>query len=151
MKYLLLFLLATVTVFSCGDTATADDTVTVDTPVMETPEVPEAPVMEKSMLESTVDAVKSVGGDITALPANAAVSNIEGWVGKLSSMDGTEAMVSELNALKTELTAGKIDGGKVSTILGSLAEQTRGMAAKAPALSVLANALQAGADKLAGK
>lgn len=153
MKYLFFLLLATVIVFSCGDANEMNndaDTVTIETPATETPTV-EAPAVEKSMLQSTVEAVKSAGGDITALPAGAAVSNIEGWIGKLRSMDGTDAIVGELNNLKTELTAGNIDGKKVSGILSSLAEQTRGMASKAPMLGTLASALQAGADKLGGR
>lgn len=149
MKYLSLFLLATVLFFSCGDTAPAAEETTTEP--MEAP-APEAPApMPKSMLDATVEAVQSVGGDITALPAGAAVSNIEGWIAKLETMDGTEAIVSNLGALKTELTAGKIDGAKVSTLLSSLAEQTKGLAADNATLGAVAAALQAGADKLGGK
>lgn len=149
MKYISLFLLATVLFFSCGDTAPAAEETTTET--METT-APEAPApMPKSMLESTVEAVQSVGGDITALPAGAAVSNIEGWIAKLETMDGTEGIVGNLTALKTELTADSIDGAKVSTLLSSLAGQTKELAASAPALGAVAGALQAGADKLGGK
>jgi len=148
MKYLTFFFLATILAFSCGDAATTDEAV-VETPEMTTPEPPAAPAAP-SMLNATVDAVKSVGGDITALPAGAAVSNIDGWIAKLETMDGTEAIVGNLNELKTELTSGDIDGGAVSGILSSLADQTKELSAKAPALGAVASALQAGADKLGG-
>lgn len=100
---------------------------------------------------ATIDAVKSVGGDITALPAEAAVGNINTWITKLSSMEGTEDIVGSLGNLKTELTSGKIDGGKVSGILSELAEQTRELGKGNPALGTIASALDAGAKKLAGK
>jgi hypothetical protein len=103
------------------------------------------------MLQATVEAVTSVGGDITALPGSAAVGNIEGWITKLSSMEGTDAVVAELNSLKTELSSGDIDGAKVSTILSTLAEQTSDLAGDNAMLGAVANALKAGADKLGGK
>jgi hypothetical protein len=169
MKYFTLLLLATVFAFSCGDAATAmeDTAAGAADAVAETTEAAAGAVIdavdtaadtavdamtpEKSMLQSTIEAVTSVGGDITALPAGAAVSNIEGWITKLSSMEGTEGIVTELTSLKTELSSGKIDGGKVSGILSTLAEQTKGLAGDNKMLATVAGALQAGADKLGGK
>lgn len=148
MKFISLFFLATVLLFSCGDSAATmeDATTEVVTEEVAVPEVPATP----SMLEATVEAVTSVGGDITALPAGAAVSNIEGWITKLQTMEGTEGLVGDLGSLKTELMAGSIDGKKVSGILSSLADQTRSLSAQAPALTTVADVLKAGADKLGG-
>lgn len=100
---------------------------------------------------ATIDAVKSAGGDITALPAEAAVGNIDTWIGKLSSMEGTEDIVASLGSLKTELTSGDIDGGKVSGILTELASKTRELGDGNMALGTIAGALEAGAKKLGGE
>ena len=102
-------------------------------------------------LKTTVDAVQSAGGDITALPPSAATDNIDGWISKLGSVDGSDKVVNGLKSLKNELMQENIDGSKVSDVLGSLANETRGMSSKAPGLNALAGALQAGSDKLAGK
>ena len=102
-------------------------------------------------LEGTVEAVNAAGGDITALDPTTATSNIDGWIGQLRGMDGTDEIVNNLETLKTELSSGNIDGGRVSEILSTLADETRELEGQAPGLSTLASALQAGADKLAGK
>lgn len=148
MKFLSFLFLATVLLFSCGDSAaTTEDTTEVTTE--EVVLVPEAPATP-SMMDKTVEAVTSVGGDITAFPAGAAVSNIEGWITELQTMDGTDEIVSNLNSLKTELMASSIDGTKVSGILATLADQTRSLSDTAPALATLADILKAGSDKLGG-
>ena len=100
---------------------------------------------------ATIDAVKSAGGDITALSPDAAVGNINTWIEKLGSMDGTEGVVDGLKSLKTELTSGEIDGSKVSTILSSLAEKTRELGGDNMAVGTIASALDAGAKKLGGQ
>jgi len=100
---------------------------------------------------ATIDAVKSAGGDITALPAEAAVGNINTWINKLSGMEGTEDVVAGLGNLKTELTSGDIDGSKVSVILADLAGKTRELGNGNPALNTIAGALEAGAKKLGGE
>lgn len=160
MKYFTLFFLATILAFSCGDAATAiEDTAAsaaetagnaAGTATEAAGDAVDAVTPEKSMLQSTVEAVQSVGGDITALPASAAVSNIEGWIAKLGTMDGTEGVVTELNSLKTELSSGDINGSKVSAILSTLAEQTKSLAGDNAMLGAVAGALQSGADKLGG-
>ena len=66
-------------------------------------------------------------------------------------MDGTDEIVSDLNELKTELTADNIDGGAVSELLSSLADETRELGGDNMGLSTLARALDAGAQKLSGK
>ncbi len=101
-------------------------------------------------INETVDAVNNVGGDITALPASAAVSVIDSWSAKLASMPGTEGMVADLNSLKMELTAANIDGEKVGALLSKLGNETAAMAPDNQALSGLASALNAGGAKLSG-
>ena len=164
MKFLSPLLLFALLMFSCADRSagTTDDTTTSGMAPTTATDMDANTDMDADMdtdmdqqvspqLEGTVDAVESAGGDITALPASAAVSNIDGWISELSSMPGTESIVGDLNSLKSELGASDIDGGRVSELLSSLADQTRSMESKAPGLSALASALQAGADKLGGK
>lgn len=103
-----------------------------------------------SYLKETVTAVKNAGGDLTALPASAAVDNINGWIEKLGDVDGADGVVDNLTALKNELSSGDIDAGTASDVLGKLAEQTRSMEGKAPGLGTLATVLQAASDKLGG-
>lgn len=119
-------------------------------------EVPAAMAAEKaeaaSFLQSTVKAVTEVGGDITALSPEAAANNVNGWITKLSQFEGTDAVVDDLAALKKEfLLGGDLDGNKISGILSSMAGNTRTVSDKAPGLSMLADVLQAGADKLGGQ
>ncbi|CAH1002444.1 hypothetical protein LEM8419_03323 [Neolewinella maritima] len=153
MKHLLLLVLA-LTVLACAEqpantTETDMDTDVVTTPDMDRPEV-DMPAADPT-LTATIDAVQSTGGDITALPADAAVSNIDTWINKLDGMDGTDGIVSNLQSLKGELTSGSIDGGRVSELLSTLASETRSVSGGNQGLSALASALEAGAEKLGGK
>ena len=152
-------LLFALMLFSCGESTTANmnetDT-TMETDEMETTTMPDRqnPVNTEAnsqQLQSTISAVESAGGDITALQPTTAVSNIDSWISELSNMDGTDEIVSDLNELKTELTADNIDGGAVSELLSSLADETRELGGDNMGLSTLARALDAGAQKLAGK
>ncbi|MFT5999415.1 MAG: hypothetical protein ACI81P_001873 [Neolewinella sp.] len=152
MKYLFSLLFLSVLLVSCGETATSTAEVPETMPEVEAAaEMVAEMASPNPLLQGTVEAVTSVGGDLLALPAAAAVGNIDSWIAKLGSMDGTEAIVSELEALKTELTAESIDGAKVSTLLSSLATSTSSLEGSAPLLGTLATVLQAAADKLAGK
>ena len=160
MKHLLFLLLLATACFACGDaneTADATDRAMTDAAADVRDGADDMANSANSMasngmayLTSTINAVKSAGGDLTALSPSAATQNIDGWVDKLSSMDGTDAIVGNLKELKEELMSGDIDGGDVSELLGKLANDTRSLSSKAPALNGLANALQAGADKLGG-
>ena len=150
MKYLTLLLFALL-VFACGDAT--DSTTETDLPTVEEStememETPAAPAMPAPELQSTIEAVQSAGGDITALPAGAAVSNIDTWIGKLSSMDGTDGIVSDLESLKGELGAGSINGERVGELLDNLSDQTRSLGGGNAMLNTLADALEAGAEKL---
>lgn len=102
-------------------------------------------------INETVDAVRNAGGDITAIPAGAAVANIDGWIAKLNGIDGTGEVTENLKELKEELTdADGIDGKEVGTLLKALAEDTRELGPDNMALSGLAKALEAGGNKLGG-
>lgn len=103
------------------------------------------------LLSQTLAAVKGKAGDITTLPGSAAVSNIDSWIGKLKSMDGTSGIVNELNMLKGELSQPSINGDKVATHLKSLGETTESLAGDNMALQVLAYALDAGYWRLKSK
>jgi hypothetical protein len=104
-----------------------------------------------SFLQTTLEAVSTTGGDITALSPEAAANNINGWITKLDQFEGTDAVVGDLANLKKELMLGEMDSAKVSGILSSLASNTRDLSDRAPGLATLADALQAGSDKLAGR
>lgn len=95
-------------------------------------------------LSQTLGAVRSAAGDITTLPASAAVSNINSWIGKLRGMDGTDEIVEDLTELKEQLGAREIDGSEVADLLQDLAEETREIGKGNKSLEVLAYALEAG-------
>lgn len=139
--------------FACGETTenTTMDDADMDDVETTMPETEPMASQPSPQLQNTVQAVQGAGGDITALDPGAAVGNIDGWINELRGMDGADGIVNDLESLKGELQGGNIDGGRVSNLLSSLADQTRGMSDRAPGLSSLASALQAGADKLAGK
>lgn len=99
-------------------------------------------------LTSTIEEVRLAGGDITALSSDMALSIINGWASELSGMTGTDDIVIDLEALRDELSSDRINGSRVSTLLSSLATKTRALESQAPGLSALADALEAGADKL---
>ncbi len=98
-------------------------------------------------LTSTVKSVKDAGG-ITKLSPDAAVSNVEGWIGTLSGMEGTDGIVGNLKMLKTELSSGNINGATVGPILIKLADETQKMGKGNVAVNGLASALRAGGEKL---
>ena len=99
--------------------------------------------------QETVTALQGAGGDITAIPPAAAVSNIDGWITRLKDKDGTYEIVQGLENLKEVLTDDDgIDGQEVGTALNELAEDIREK--DNAMLAPLANALAAGGDKLGG-
>ena len=98
-------------------------------------------------LKSTVASVKEAGG-ITKLSPEAAASNVDGWIGTLSGMEGTDGIVGNLKMLKTELTSGNINGAAVGPILIKLADQTEAMGKNNMLVKGLASALRTGGEKL---
>ena len=108
-------------------------------------------VTGNSLLSQTIEAVAGKMGDITTLPASAAVSNVDGWISELSGMNGTNDLVEDLRSLRSELTASSIDGEKVSDLLFELAEDTSDVANGNKGVKTIAYALEAGAWRLKGK
>ena len=108
-------------------------------------------VTGNSLLSRTLSAVAGKMGDITTLPASAAVANVDGWIGKLSGMDDADDLVEDLRALKSALAAPSIDGAKVSGLLFELAEETGDLADGNKGVEPIAYALEAGAWRLKGK
>ncbi len=105
-----------------------------------------------TFLSSTLQAVSAAGGDITALPAADAAANIDGWISRLSRVEGTDDIVEDLARLKTEFLIGdgeELNGESISRILYSMSDHVRAISEGAPMLQTLADALQAGAVKLA--
>ncbi len=150
-------LLFALLLFACGErpSATTETMDSVETDEMETTmpdrQNPVDATAGSETLQATISAVQSAGGDVTALAPATAVSNIDTWISQLSSMDGTDDIVNGLQDLKTELTSESIDGGAVSELLFDLADETRDLGGNNMGLSTLASALEAGAEKLAGK
>ena len=97
----------------------------------------------------TLTAVTGVGGDLTAIPAATAVSNIDGWIQRLDGKDGMYEIVEGLRELKEKLTEEDgIDGREVGTVLNSLGEDV--LELNNPTLAPLANSLNAAGEKLGG-
>ncbi|WP_116126233.1 hypothetical protein [Lewinella sp. IMCC34183] len=145
MKYLSLFLFALLLAACDSSESTSESTTdgmeAGDTDTMEADN-------PTALLQSTQEAVQANGGDITALPADAAVSNIDNWMDQLDGMDGTDAVTGNLEALKATLTESPINGQLAGMQLISLAEDTR--KAGGSTVSALASALQSGGEKLTG-
>jgi hypothetical protein len=143
VKNLLLLLLA-LALYACGETPNDGDSesVTADGDVVDLEDNPAA------TLTATTEAVQSAGGDITALPAGAAVDNIDTWMEALDDVDGAGMITGNLEMLKETLGESPINGAKAGMILTTLAEDTRKVAGSTPGISQLASALKAGGDKL---
>ena len=93
---------------------------------------------------TVVQAVQNAGG-LTKLDPSTAVAVIDGYVAKLSGMDGTDGITSKLRELKGELTQSSIDGSKVGALLKDLGMNTTNVGQGNAALMQLGQALtQAG-------
>lgn len=148
MKYFIL-LATTCAMLSCAPrpTSTAADS---DTD-MEMNDPMAGQGTDSELLQSTMNAIETNDGNITALPPSAAVSNIDSWINELRGMDGTESIVGNLTTLKGELNEPSIDGQKVSQLLSTLANETRALAGNNQGVSTLATYLDAGATTLGMK
>ncbi|MGB3800075.1 MAG: hypothetical protein WA952_09700 [Lewinella sp.] len=141
MRYLYLFLLAAVLV-ACdsSDTTTessaetTEDTMEADDPA--------------ATLQATNDAVGTNGGDITALPIDAAQANIDAWMDQLEDVDGADKVTGNLEALSEALGESPVNGQLAGMVLISLAEDTRQVAGSTPGISTLVSALESGGEKL---
>ena len=143
MKYLSLFLFA-ILLAACGNTSEA--TVDNSEPTMEQMDADDP----GTTLQATIDAVQANGGDITALPADAALSNIDTWMDQLEGVEGAEKVTGNLESLRETLSESPINGQLAGMQLISLAEDTRQVGGSTPGLSTLASALQSGGEKLTG-
>lgn len=85
---------------------------------------PEGPIDENVTLDGTLDALTS--GDLTAMPINAAVANINGWITKINDADfeGDAELVDNLQQLRDLLTDDQIDGPAVGDRLVRIGELT---------------------------
>jgi hypothetical protein len=75
-------------------------------------------------LQETIQALQ---GGLTALPAEAAVENIDGWREALAGSDNPLAreVYTDLGLLKDELTSGSIDGERVGLLLVDMGVATQ--------------------------
>ena len=81
-------------------------------------------------LQATISALQ---GGLTALPAQAAVENIDGWREALAGSANPLAreVNTDLGALRSELTSGSIDGDQVSRLLIRLGSNTQRLSVSA--------------------
>ncbi len=141
MKYLSLFLFAGL-LTACGNASEA--TVDNSEPTMEQLNADDP----GATLQATLDAVQANGGDITAIPGGAAVSNVDSWMDELEDVEGADKVTGNLESLRGTLTASPINGQLAGMQLISLAEDTRQVGGSTPGISALVSALQAGGEKL---
>lgn len=103
---------------------------------------------EADLLDQTIGAIFQLEGDITTLSPASAATYIDLWVARLGSMDGTDALVSDLEALKRALTSEETDGDKAAELTFSLSRGTKRLADGNPLLEVIAYAMEAGAWRI---
>ena len=132
---------------------TTDDAVVVTDPVVEDPMMTDDTTMDPMAsdvtAQGTVDAVTQAGG-LTSLAPAAAVSNIDGWIAQLQGNADFAPVVTDLELLKTQLTATPLDGGAIGSTLQRLGEATTGAANGDSALETLGSTLSSAGDQLAG-
>lgn len=112
---------------------------------------PAAPAPGTVDVAGTISALQ---GGITALPMNAAIDNINGWITQLqgADFDGSDEIVEELMELRDELQESPIDGAEVAESLTELGRMT-GEAATAAGnteLQQLADLLSGAGNQLSG-
>ena len=86
--------------------------------------------MADSELDGTISALS---GGITSLSPATAVSNIESWESQLQATGDPKlsGIAADLNALKAELTSGKLDGAAIGQLLVQLGTATSDVAGQA--------------------
>ena len=142
MKYFTLFTLALLLAACAGN----NDATTTDPNAVDSSEM--ADQDGTATVQSTVDAVQANGGDITALPADAALANIDSWIDQLDDNEDASKVTGNLEELQEALGEQPINGPLVGMLLITLAEDTRQVAGTAPGVSTLVSALQSGGEKL---
>ena len=101
----------------------------------------------------TVDeTISTLQGGLTAIPLDAAISNIEGWQAQLdgSSDAAVQDISSQLGELKTALQADTIDGTEVGGLLVRLGEGTAAAAGGDSGLTELGGVLTQAGNGLLG-
>lgn len=143
LRYVLPALALSAALVACGSSRkTAAPVDAADATVTESAGgLPGSPMMNPL---DVLSAVKSAGG-LTKLPLATALPIIDGFINALAQRAGSKAITSELESLKSELTSGSIDGGKVGKLLTSLGGRTSEAAGGEGNYAVLGDALaQAG-------
>ena len=137
--------------FACGDATPDNATAPVDE--MPVVEAPPATPQTNPLLQNTIDAVQTNGGDVTALPPATAVSNIDSWIGELRNMEGTDGIGQRPRIAQNGARHGQIStAARSPTCSPHWASSTRQVWQRQPPDSThLASALDAGASKLGGK
>ncbi len=137
------------------DTVTTPEGTTSTTTVTPDPMAPADPMADPMANDVTVDGTNAaIGTDITALPAAAALANIDGWIAKLEG-DQFADLRASLEMLKLDLSATPLDGAKIGATLSTLGQQTTAAAAGASTssqagLQQLGASLSAAGAKLSG-
>ena len=122
MKYILLISYAFLLAACAGNNAATTTT---------TSEAEEAAMNGQdptATVSSTVSAVETNGGDITALPLEAALANIESWIDQTEEADGGGKVAGNLEELQEALSEQPINGPLAGMLLITLAEDTRQVA-----------------------
>ena len=95
----------------------------------------------------TMDAIRNAGG-LTGLTPQAAVTNLDEGIVKLGTLDGTDELVADLRMLKTELTGGALDGGRIGGTLQEIGAETRRLAGDNQAVGDLGAALEEAGEQM---
>ena len=141
MRTLFLLLLA-LTLYACGGERNDALAETDTTEVAETDD-------PAATLTATNEAVNSTaGGDLTALPVEAATENVDTWREQLEDVEGADKVTGNLEFLSEELQKDPLNGSLIGMLLTTLAEDTRQVAGSTPGVSQLVSALKAGGEKL---
>ena len=79
------------------------------------------------------DTISALSGGITSLSPTTAISNIEGWESKLQATGkpALTGIAADLNALRAELSSGRLDGAAIGQLLSSLGKSTTDVADEA--------------------
>lgn len=133
---------------STPDEPVVDDPIVVDT-VEPVDTMPDDTMAPEVTAEGTVEAVQAAGG-LTALSAETAVANIDGWIAQLDGNPDFAPVVGDLQMLRGQLQESPIDGASVGATLQRLGEATTAAAGDNASLQALGSALTEGGNALTG-
>ena len=97
------------------------------------------------MNDQLAQTLQALSGGLTGVPAEAAVSNVQGWQATLGGVPAASTLVSHLKSLEEKLSGGDLAGA--AALLPGLGAETEKLASSAPAadqdgLHQLASALK---------